>query len=500
MLHVRFALFALILLHHGPAEAARAVSRPPDPEAIDAIVNDALKAWNVPGLAMAIVHRGKVYLKGCGLKELGTRLKVTPRTVFPLASCSKAFTTTAIAMLVDEGKLQWDEPARLHIPHFRLADPLADANVTLRDLVSMRTGVDGHDLLWYRSKWPQEEIIRRIGRVKPTKSFRSGYRYQSIMVMAAGHAVGTASGSRWQDFVENRIFKALDFRDASLTSEAALKAPDHACGHRKNKLGQVEVVPWYPMPVPDPAGSVNASATDLSEWLLFHLGEGVYRGKRLVSAAALAETHSPQTIMRLEGSGRAFQPFTHQMSYGMGWVVQDYRGQHLLAHGGAIDGFRAHVTLVPEAELGIVLLNNLEGTQMNLAISNSLVDLFLDLRTDDWNTRFLKIVAKEEELGKEARKQRLATKRHGTKPSLDLPAYVGRYENPAYGVTSIALKNGKLTWSWSTFHGPVDHFHYDTFTASHDFLGDPLMLFRLDARGQVADMRFLDMDFKKTKS
>jgi CubicO group peptidase (beta-lactamase class C family) len=480
--------------------ARTAVGATPETTAIDTIVRDALKAWNVPGVALAVVYQGKVfYLKGYGLRELGGNNPITARTIFPLASCSKAFTTTALAMLVEDGKLSWDDPVRKHVPFFRLADPLADANVTVRDLVSMRTGVAGHDLLWYRSRWSQEEIIRRIGRVRPARSFRSGYQYQSIMVMAAGLAVGAASGSSWQGFVDKRIFRPLGLQDASFTTTVALKTPDHASGHRKNRLGKVEVAPWYPQLVPDPAGSINASAADLGNWLLFHLSDGVWRGKQLVSRTALAETHSPQTIMRLEGRGKAFQPFTHQMSYGMGWVVQDYRGHHLVSHGGAIDGFRAHLTLVPDAGLGIALVNNLEGTQMNLAISNSLVDLFLDLGPQDWNGRFLDVVAREEAAKKEAIRQRQAMRRQGTKPSLSLRAYAGSYENPAYGTAHIELKDDALTWTWSSFHGPLEHFHYDTFTAKHEFLGDPFVVFRIDASGNVAAIRFLDMDFKKVK-
>jgi CubicO group peptidase (beta-lactamase class C family) len=468
---------------------------------IRALMRDALKTWKVPGAAVAVVHRGKViFLEGFGVRELNTRNKVTPDTVFALASCTKAFTTTALAMLVDEGKLKWDDPVRKHVPFFRLADPLADANVTLRDLVSHRTGVGSHDLLWYRSKWSQEELIRRIGRVKPSHSFRSAYEYQSIMVMAAGYAVGKAAKGSWRDFVQRRILTPLGMKGVSFTTTEALKTPDHASPHRETRAGKVEVIPWYPQKSPDPAGSINASARDLSKWLLFHLGNGTFKGKRLVSAKNLTETHSPQTIMRLEGSARAYQPFTDQMSYGMGWVVQDYRGQLLVSHGGAIDGFRAHLTLVPHAQLGIALLNNLGKTQMNLAVSNSIVDLILGLEPRDWNSQLRKVFLKEKADREEARKHWRAKRRKGTRPSLPLAAYAGSYEDPAYGTARVVLKNGALAWEWSSFHGALEHFHYDTFTARHEFLEDPPVVFRLGADGAVTGMRFLNVDFKKKKS
>jgi CubicO group peptidase (beta-lactamase class C family) len=376
----RSALLLMALI----SAAARAES--PDPAAIDALVDEALKAWQVPGAAVAVVHGEKVlYLKGTGVKDLQTRKPVTPDTVFPLASCTKGFTTTAMAMLVDEGKMGWDDPVRKHLPSFRLADPLADANVTLRDLVTHRTGLAGHDLLWYRSPWAVDEILRRISQIRPERSFRSGFQYQSIMFMAAGRALESASGETWNDFVRKRLFEPLGMTGATFTTGEAEKSRDRATGHRKKKNGEVEATPWYPMEAPNPAGSVNANARDLARWASFQLGDGSFRGKRLVSAANLGETHTPQTIIRLEGAEKALNPFTTQISYGMAWVIQDHRGQLLVSHAGSIDGFRCHITLVPRANLGIVILSNLQGTRMNLALSNSLVDLLLGFPHKDWN-------------------------------------------------------------------------------------------------------------------
>jgi CubicO group peptidase (beta-lactamase class C family) len=369
----------------------------------------------------------------------------------------------------------------------------------LRDIVSHRTGLASHDLLWYRSPWTQEEIIRRAGRLKLSHSFRTAFQYQSIMVMAAGRAVAAAAKKPWHEFVQKRIFDPLQMRRACFTTTVALKDPNHASPHRKNASGKVEVIPWYPMTTPDPSGSINASARDLSKWLLFQFGEGKFRGTRLVSAKNLGETHLPQTIMRLGGSDRARQPETIQMSYGMGWVIQDYRGQMLVSHGGVIDGFRSHVTLVPKAQLGLFLLNNLDGTQMNLAISNSIVDRVLGLGNRDWNG-YLGEVVKKAEAARIAALRRREEKRHkGTMPSLALAAYTGTYEDPAYGTARITLHKGSLKWRWSCFQGRLKHYHFDTFAIRHDVLGEPLVEFRLNGRGQVAGMKFLEQEFKKIK-
>jgi CubicO group peptidase (beta-lactamase class C family) len=473
-----------------------------DREAIDQIVKDALAAWKVPGAAIAVVYRGEIYSQGFGVRLLGGNKPVTPRTIFPLASCTKAFTTTALAMLADEGKLAWDDPVRKHVPFFRLADPLADAAVTLRDVVSHRTGLSGHDLLWYRAPWGQEEIIRRAGRVPLSKPFRTAYQYQSIMVMAAGWAVGTASKRPWTEFVHERIFLPLEMKRASCTTTAALAAEDHAGGHRKNADGKIEPVPWYPMRRPDPAGSINASALDMARWVQFQLGDGrTPRGKRLVSVRNLEETHQPHIVMHLEGSALAMQPETIQMSYAMGWVVQDYRGHRLVSHGGSIDGFRAHITLAPDDKLGIVLFNNLQGTQMNLAVSNTILDRVLGLEARDWNRIIGEAAQKEEAAVKAARRRRDEGRHKGTKSSRDLSAYAGRFEHPAYGTARVAFDKdkGRLSWHWSSFHGRLEHFHYDTFTAREEFLGDPLMVFRLASDGEVRGVRFLDVEFRRAR-
>jgi CubicO group peptidase (beta-lactamase class C family) len=473
----------------------------PDAVAIDTLVKDARRHWDVPGVAVAIVRNDEViYLKGFGVRELGSDQTVTPDTLFPLASCTKSFTTTAMALLVDEGKMTWDDPVRKHVPYFRLADPLANAQVTLRDLITHRTGVGGHDLLWYRSPWTQEEIIRRVGLVQPDRPFRTTFLYQSTMFLTAGHAVAAAAKTSWADFVQQRLFDPLGMKSANFTTSAALKAPDHASPHRRDGQGRIGVIPWYPIEVPDPAGSINASARDLAQWLRFQLGDGTFAGKRLVSAANLKETHTPQIVQRLEGPAAALNPDTNLMSYGMGWVIQDYRGHQLVSHGGAIDGFRTHFTLVPREKLGLVLLNNLHRTHMNLALSNSLVDLLLGLPKKDWNAYVSGVVKKDQEEAARRVEERLSKRQHGTRPSRELSAYTGSYEEPAYGTVRVTLESGSLVWRWNSFTCPLHHFHFDTFLAQDEFLGHPDVAFTLGADGQVAGMRVgevLNVEFRR---
>jgi CubicO group peptidase (beta-lactamase class C family) len=405
-----------------------------------------------------------------------------------------------MAMLVDEGKMRWDDQVRRYVPSFHLADPLADAEVTLRDLVCHRTGLRGHDLLWYHAAWGQDEIIRKIGLVPLDKPFRSAFQYQGIMFMVAGRAVAEASHQNWTDFVRQRIFEPLGMKTATFTSTAAEQNPDHAGPHRRSATGQIESMPRYKMDTPDPANSIHASARDLTRWLLFQLGDGTFDGKRLVSSAALDETHTPQMLIRMEGPARAMNPDTVQMSYGMGWVIQDYHGHRLLSHAGAIDGFRSHLAFLPEDRLGIVLLNNLNDTRMSLALSNQIIDLLLGLPRRDWNACVQEQVKKEEEAARQRVRDALARRQPGTKPSRELVAYVGSYDDPAYGRAKVSLEDGQLVLRWSSLTCPLEHFHFDVFTVQNEVLRYPQVQFTLDRNGDVAALKELDtlkVEFKK---
>jgi CubicO group peptidase (beta-lactamase class C family) len=482
---------------------ARAVE-PPDEKALDALVRDALKSWKAPGVAVAIVREGKViYLKGFGVREIGKDDPLTPDTLFPLASCSKAFTTTALAMLVDEGKLDWDDRVRKHVSFFHLSDPLADREVTLRDLLCHRTGLAGHELLWYHAPWSAEEAVRRAGLLPLDKPFRSAFQYQSTMYTAAGLAVASASKMPWEQFIKKRIFEPLDMRGAVCSCAEAAKVVDRAHGHRIGTDARAEVAPFYVHSYPDAAGTIHATARDLTKWLRFQLDDGIVGDRRLVSAGALGETHIPQMTLHLQGAEREIHVFTTQFSYAMAWATYDYRGHRIVAHAGAIDGFRAQLTMAPREKLGIVLLTNLHKTQMNMALTNTLLDRLLNvprLQRKDWNAHIHAVVEKERERFLSREREQLAKRRPGTRPSLERGAYVGAYEHPAFGRVQIREERGSLIWEWNSFHAPLEHFHYDTYRLPLDLLGTPFVSFHLTSGATVDGMRVegpLGVEFRK---
>jgi CubicO group peptidase (beta-lactamase class C family) len=467
-----------------------------DQKKIDVLIDQALADWQVPGAAVVIVDSNNVlYLGGRGIREIGKPGRVTPDTVFPLGSCSKAFTTTIMAMLADDGKLAWDDPVRKHLKTFHLSEPLADGDVRLRDLVSHRTGVGSHDLLWYRAPWSQEEMVQRVGRLPLSKPFRSAMQYQSVMFIAAGQAAANAAGKPWEDLVDCRILKPLGMKTTNLTTPQALRIADHSSAHRKAADG-VNVIPWYSIAEPNPAGSVNSTARDLAAWLQFHLNEGRVGDATLVSAKHLQDTHSPQIVIAMDAANQEMHPFTQQMSYGMAWVIQDYRGELEVSHAGLIDGFRAHLMLLPKKKLGLAILCNLDQTRMNLALSNQIADLLLGAPPKDWNAHYRKIVAAGavEAIAHASRLEGMG--KAGTRPSLALENYEGSYEDPAYGAAKIRLDKGELWLEWSSFRCRLQHFQDDSFRILDDLLGQTPLEFHV-VDGRVERLTAVGVEFKR---
>jgi CubicO group peptidase (beta-lactamase class C family) len=472
---------------------------PPTRVPVDDVVLEALKAWEVPGAAVVIVSPDKcLHLQGYGLRQTDTKQPVTPDTIFPLASCSKAFTTTLVASLVDDGKLKWDDPVRRHLPDFHLSDPAADALVTLRDLAAHRTGVASHDLLWYRAPWSQTEMVRRVGKLPLSCPFRTDMQYQSIMYIALGQAAAAAGGKPWKDLVDERIRVPLGMRSMSYTSAEALKATDHSSGHHLDKEGKLTPVEWYEQKEPNPAGSVNASARDLALWLQFHLNGGKHGDDQLISEASLSETHSPQTIIRLEGGARAINPDTIQLSYGLGWVVQDYRGHLVVQHAGLIDGFRVHLTILPKDGYAFAILANREATRMNLALSNTLVDLLLKLPKRDWNKYLGDVLKEEEEEAKIRNRQRELSQPPNSVPTVSLEKFAGEFEEAAYGPATIRAGKDGLVWEWGTWKLPLVHYAFDTFRLKSDDsrLNGASLTFQV-AGGTVGAFKLFGLSFRK---
>jgi CubicO group peptidase (beta-lactamase class C family) len=468
---------------------------------LDAYVNKAMKDWGVPGLAIAVIKDDRIVLaKGYGVRELGKPEAVDERTLFAIGSSSKAFTAAAIAMLVDDKKLEWDDPATQYLPGFQLYDPYATRELTVRDLLAHRAGLDRGDFLWYASTFDRDDIVRRIRYLKPASSLRSRFGYQNIMFLAAGQVVRSVSGKDWDDFVRERIFGPLGMNDSGTSVRTLSKSKDVATPHSKYE-GQVRAIPYRNVDNIAPAGSINSNVVDMAQWVRLQLGNGTFGGKELISAANVKEMVTPQTIIRLEGVMAALYPEAHFLSYGLGWFLSDYRGRKLVEHGGAIDGMRALVAMIPEEKLGVVILTNLSGSVLSVPLSYRIFDAYLGATPRDWSADMLKTVTGLEEQARAATAKQEAERVAGTKPSLALDKYAGDYQSDLYGDATVGLDNGKLTLRRGPhFTGSLEHWHYDVFrvTWSDRQLGKQFVSFRLDQKGKVAEMNIENLaDFSR---
>lgn len=491
---MRFTLAAVALWWaSGPARTAE-----PPPEAVDALVAEARKVFEVPGAAVVVVRGdAALVLKGYGRRAHDDPAPVTPDTLFPLASCTKQFTTTLLAMLVDDGALDWDDPVRRHYDGFKLSDPRANELLSVRDLLCHRTGLNGHDLLWYRAPWGIDRTLERAALLPLSYPFRGGYRYNSIAFMAAGRVAAKCGKKKWEELLADRLFEPLEMKGVRTTTAAIPKDAERAAGHRLNKSGRVEPMAAYEIAEPNPAGSLHATARDLANWLVFHTCDGVApSGKRLVSEVPLLETRTPQNLMRMDETARALFPETVQTSYAMGWVVSDYRGLKVVGHGGLIDGFRVQLTLVPDQKLGFAVLTNLHDTRMPMAATNALIDLYCGLKPRDWNAYYKKLTDDATRLRKEALAAR--DRARGAAPGDGVArapmSATGTYEHNAYGTATVTESGGKLSVAWSGFKFGAEPYHADSFRVTDGFFEDELIEFPTRG-GKVAALKLADIEF-----
>ena len=481
-----------------PVPAARAQDAPL--RGFDAYVEQALRDWRVPGVAVAVVRNDSVvFSKGYGVRELGKPARVDGHTLFAIGSTTKAFTAAALAMLVDSGKVAWDDPVTKYLPWLELSDPYVTRELTVRDLLTHRSGLPRGDLVWYGSGLDRSEVLHHLRYLKPGWSFRSKYGYQNIMFLAAGEVVAAASGMSWGDFLKTRIFTPLGMSGTN-TSVAAL-AGDVATPHKKID-DTVRVIPWRNIDNIAPAGSINSSVADLAQWLRLQLAGGTYGGRRLLSDSAVEEMHSPQMVIRISKDARDIFPDTHFLSYGLGWLLRDYHGKQFVGHGGAIDGMRAEIGLVPEAHVGVVVLCNLDGTSFPSAILYRALDAYLGAPPRDWSAVLLAATRKAEARGDSTDKAFEAKRVRDTHPSLPLERYAGSYVDSLYGTVEIAEQGDHLVARWGpAFTGDLTHWHFDTFKATwrDRGLGESYLTFSVDDEGKVASVEVREVgEFKRS--
>lgn len=486
---------ALALVASLAPAVAEAQGREPFP-GLDAYIEGALKTWKVPGVGVAIVRNDSlIYAKGYGVREVGKPERVNERTVFAIGSSSKAFTAASIAMLVDEKKVALDASAATYLPGFQLYDPYASRELTVRDLLSHRSGLARGELAWYGSPFDRDEIVRRVRYLKPTWSFRSQFGYQNIMYVAAGQVVAKVSGKSWDDFVRERIFAPLGMSSSSTTIRGIESFPDRATPHAEVR-DTVRAVKWRNIDNAGAAGSINANVVDMAQWVRLQLGRGSYGGKQLISARMVDEMHQAHTVIRTDSAARANNPHTHLRAYGLGWFLEDFRGKGIVHHGGNVDGFTALVGMMPEEKFGVVILTNMNGTGLPTPLMLKIFDMQLKASpARDWVADGYKRLEEARARGRAAQARAAAQRVANTKPSLPLASYAGTYVDSLYGEVVVREENGKLHLTFGpTWGAELEHYHLDSFRAQFDtpVLPPVPVTFRIGASGKVDEVQ-LDM-------
>lgn len=491
-----------------PGAKTKAAIKHQNESDLDGLFKRALQDFNVPGMAIAIVKDNELVLaKGYGVRKAGSDQLVDENTSFAIASNTKAFTAAALAILVDEGKIKWSDKVRDYLPYFELYSPYVSEEFTIRDLLCHRSGLAtfSGDLIWYGTTHSREEIIRRAKYLKPVYGFREAYGYSNIMFLAAGEIVTQVSGTTWDEFIQSHFFEPLGMKTANTTVKKLDTAGNVAIPHNEveGKNIAIDYVDWDNI---GPAGSINASITDISKWIKLQLGKGSLDGKTYWSEARTYEMWENLTPKPVGKWQRENMPSRHFNGYGLGWELMEYGGHKVVSHGGGYDGMISKTVLVPDLNLGFVILTN-NINSLPSCLTFDILDKYLQIKEDkDWTGMFLQFKKDDEEATKKAIAEDEAARVTNTSPSIPLKDYCGTYSSEMYGDVEIILKaDGQLAIDFkptALFKGNLSHWHYDTFQLSWTtqmMLPKGKVTFVMNAQGKPEEMKVVvdnpDFDF-----
>lgn len=463
--------------------------------AIGDYVQEAMQSWQIPGVALAVVQGDEVlHMAGYGVRNIETGLPVTPDTRFAIASMTKAFTAMGVALLVDDGKATWDAPVRDYLPSFKLKDSYASENISLRDMLSHRSGLPRHDLAWYGASFTREELVHNVRYHEPNKTFRGGWEYQNLMYVTAGYVTGLLGGCTWEEFIQKRIFDTLGMSASSFTADAVQKSDDYSMPYRiKREAGQpdhLELMEFYQNSVMGPAGSIHSNLNDLTKWLTVHLNQGRCGDVQLVSPGNLAQMHRPQMIMPVDGMMEALQGTTIA-AYGLGWFIEPYKGHTLIQHGGNINGFSLNIGFIPQIKAGVIILTNLDARPLRDVLIYEVFDRLLGLPNGDWNSKYHGMFDAMFQ-GQDQERATTDTERHtNAPPSHPLSDYTGEYAAQGYADFAVKVEGEDLFGWLGGEWWKISHYHYDIFELHIDrFSLHVKLTFHTDTRGTVTSLSF----------
>ena len=463
---------------------------------IDAIVKQGMETWNVPGLATAVVKGDEVlYSSGFGVREMGKSEKVDEHTFFSIGSNTKAFTATAMGLLVRDGKLGWDDPVTKHLPSFQLYDSHATQLITIRDLLCHRGGLGtwAGDMLQL-SSYPVEEIVRRMQYIPPAYGFRAGYGYCNLMFIAAGLVISTVTGMSWDDFIRERIFEPLGMKD-SVTSPLYFGDQTNIAMPHEDIKGSLQTVDFRTDNNFGPAGSICSSISDITRWMRLQLNNGMLDGEQLIDESIISEMRIPHTIMPLNPIEKELFPSRRFSAYGLGWFLNDTNGHFIVRHTGGVDGMLSNVVMIPDQKIGVAVLSNKLPNAAYVAIPHYLTERLLGLPSSrDWILAYVDIHKDANEKAEESQKKLRDSRVKNTKPSLGLEKYAGEYESNILGESTVSVDGTGFhiqLKAHETLSCTLEHWHYDTFICHWDdpVLGESLIPFINDGQGNITEFR-----------
>jgi len=473
-----------------------AFGQSPLPKGIDAYVERVRTTFDVPGISLAIVRDGRVLLaKGYGVRKLGETTPVDAKTLFGIASNTKAFTATALGLLVEEGKLEWDAPVIRYLPWFQLADPYVTREITIRDLLVHRSGLGAYagDLLWWPpSTYDRKEIVRRLRYVPLATSFRSAYAYDDVLYTTAGEVIEAASGMPWEEFVSSRILAKVGMTGSNVRHSDAGSGANVATPHAPID-GTVRPVNPFVSDNTNPAGGINSSAEDMAKWMIVQLDSGrVSDGTSLFSprlTTQLWQLITPIPIGNPPTELRALRP--NFRGYALGFAVLDYGGKKVVTHTGGLPGYVSRVTMIPELKLGVVVLTNQESGEAFEAITYKILDHYLGRPETDWIQAYRSVRNRQDSLTAARTQKAEAARDSLSRPSLSLEKYAGVYADAWYGDVLITMENGKLVMTFSktpSLVGELEPWQHDTFVArwrDRELRADAFVTFALNPDGTI---------------
>ncbi len=491
-MHFRLNLLFFLLL------SVRFLTAQVDPAALDRYFEQARRDWEVPGMAIAVVKDGKVVLaEGYGALAVNDPQKVDENTVFAIASNTKAFIAAAVGMLVEAGKLNWDDPVEQHLPYFELYNPYVTAKTTVRDLLCHRVGLGtfSGDVIWYKSEHSAAEVVRRAREVPQAFDFRAGYGYSNLMFITAGEVIRAVAGQPWDVFIQNNILRPLEM-DRTFTSVTQLEGQTNvATPHKPTQTGNTPI-PYANWDNMGAAGGILSTAGDMAHWLKLQLDGGRWKDDRLFTTETQSEWWQPHNPRRISAAAREYYPQRNFSAYGLGWGLSDWDGRLVAAHGGGYDGMYSQVMLVPGEKLGVVVLtNSMKG--IGNALARYVVDRYLDRPERDWSAEGLERYQNYRQYRDNRVQERLDHRQTETQPSLPLSQYAGEYHDPMYGDIKVKMEKGELRLLFP--HAPaldatLTHWHYNTFQINwdetHAWFDFGTVNFQLDNQGKIMELQF----------